>query len=73
MPGDSLVYSEPFGVNEKERENYFELFFEGYQFNSIMPVLDSLASSFKIMNDFKTNNALVVYMTDYEVTCYPFI
>ena len=73
MPGDSVVYTEPFGVTEKERENYFELFFEGYQMESIMPTLDSMASSYKIMNDFKTNNALVVYLTDYEISCFPFI
>lgn len=38
-----------------------------------MPCLDSLSSSFKIMNDFKTNNSLVVYLTDYDITCYPFL
>ncbi len=73
QPGDGLVYTEPFAVTEKEREDYFELFFEGYQMDFIMPTLDSVASSFKIMNDFKTNNALVVYVTDYDITCYPFV
>ena len=41
--------------------------------DSIMPVLDSLSSSFKIMNDYKTNNSLVVYMTDYDITFYPYV
>lgn len=72
-PGDGLVYTEPFGIQEKERENYLELFFEGYQMSHVLPVIDSLASSFKIMNDFKTNNALIVQLSDYEVTCLPFI
>lgn len=39
----------------------------------ILPTLDCLASSYKIMNDYKTNNALVVYLTDYEVNCLPYI
>lgn len=49
------------------------MFFEGYQFNSVMPCLDALASSFKIMNDYKTNSSLVLYHSDFDITCYPFL
>lgn len=71
--GDQLIYTEPICVAEKVRKNYFELFFECYEFSQIMPCVDTMSSSFKLLNEFKTNNALVISIGYDKTVTLPFI
>lgn len=60
-------------MTEKLRKTYFELFFECYEFDKVMPCVDSISSSFKLLNDFKTNNALVIQLGYNNTLTLPFI
>lgn len=67
------MYTEPIGVTEKIRKNYFEQFFECYEFDKILPCVDAISASFKLLNQYKTNNALVIQVGYNNTLTLPFI
>lgn len=71
--GDRIIFTEPLGVVSKFRDLAFEMFFECYEMAEIMPCVDSMASSYKTLNEFRVDTGLIVSLGNRATTILPFI
>ena len=70
---DRIIFTEPLGVVPKFRDLAFELFFECYDMSEIMPCVDSMAASYKTLNEFRVDTGIVVSLSNRSTTILPFI